>query len=580
MAAGAARMQDRSVTRLAALAVMALALSGCGNPYVAPAAATPAASGTHAAQAPLAEWPFAQASVAGTRASADTAVTAATLPRLGVAWTAPTVGGVTGTPTVLGGRVYVATWAGHVLALEAGTGAVAWDVTVGAQVDGSVTLADGKALVGDAAGRLHALDAVTGREVWSVVADAANDTHLYATPLVVPAHGGRASFVVQGVGSDQESARLHGDRPIDFRGSVAAYALADGKPLWRTWLVPAGLTGAPVWGTPVYDAGSDRIVLGTGNAYTAPAGNMTDALVGLDAADGHVAWRVQATPGDVFTQKHPDSPDHDFGATPALVQVGGRTLAVVGAKSAVVWAVDVGSGAVAWTSGHEEGGEGVIGDAAAGDGVVLVPYVTLQKVAALGTRDGAVRWSVALNASGFSDPVAVQGAFVAADASGAVRGLDAAMGAVLWSASVGKGGVFGGLSVAEGALYVPVVRDGFLGKEGAVVAFAPGATGAGVVAAGPASAGTTVRMTGYAFTPPGLHVSVGTKVHWTNEDPVYHTVTSDGGDFGAMDVKVDPGMGTDITFDHAGTFSYYCKPHSAKGDDGQWHGMVATITVG
>src|SRR5205085_5500080 len=108
--------------------------------------------------------------------------------------------------------------------------------------------------------------------------------------------------------------------------------------------------------------------------------NMTDSIVALAAGDGAIAWHVQTTTADVFTQKHPDSPDHDFGSTPVLAHDGPRTLAVIGAKSSVVWAVDVATGKVAWQQGKDSPGEGVIGDGALGDGVVAVPFVTLQKV--------------------------------------------------------------------------------------------------------------------------------------------------------------------------------------------------------
>ncbi|MFO1533843.1 MAG: PQQ-binding-like beta-propeller repeat protein [Thermoplasmatota archaeon] len=518
-------------------------------------------------------WPFAQGSLDGRRASIDSAITSTALSTLGASWIAETVGAVTGTPTVDQGRVYVGTWKGMVYALDAKTGAKQWMADVGAQVDGSVTLAGGLALVGDAHGVLHALDATSGKPVWSVTTDTTTSTHLYATPLALPTHGTRPAIVVQAIGSDQESARLHGDQPVDFRGKVAAFDLATGKERWRTYLVPEGMTGAPVWGTPVYDAATDRIVFGTGNAYTAPAGDLTDSIVALQAEDGGIAWHYQASEADVFTQKHPDSPDHDFGATPNLFDSGERRLVGVGQKSSIFWAVDVANGQLAWSSGASQGGEGVIGDAAVSGDVVVVPYVTLGKVSAFSTADGKERWSRPLSASGFSDVVAVPGAVIAADAAGDVHGFAAATGAVLWNASIGEGGVFGGLSVAAGHLFVPVVRDGFIGDKGAVVAFGPG----GTVATRPAGdSAATVLMQGFAFVPVELHVAAGTTVTWVNKDPEMHTVTAVDGSF---DLTVAPGAQVQHRFDAAGTYEYYCRPHSSEAPDGTRQGMKASVVV-
>jgi polyvinyl alcohol dehydrogenase (cytochrome) len=565
-APSAARLAAATATVLLAL------LPGCfGSAPVQ--GGTPAPSDEE--KAPSA-WLFAQGDADGRRASTDGAVTLASLPSLGLAWSAATHGAVTGTPTVAGGHVFVGTWQGMVYCLAVRDGSVVWSRDLGSQVDGSVTLAGGLALVGDAAGRLHALNASTGKEAWASTLGTSAHTHLYATPLVVPARGARPAFVVQGVGSDQESARLHGDAPVDFRGQVAALDLQGGALRWRTFLAPEGQTGAPVWGTPVYDAGTDRVVFGTGNAYTQPAGELTDSIVALAAADGKVAWHVQGTAGDVFTQKRPDNPDSDFGATPTLFKAGGRTLAGIGQKSSVFWAVDVASGAVAWKSGSPQSGEGIIGDAALADGAVVVPYASLDRVAALAVADGSVRWQRPLAGPGFADPVAVAGAVLVADGAGSVHGLDAATGNEVWNASVGAdGAVFGGLSVAEGMLFVPVVRGGFMGEEGGVVAFAPG--GAAAVDDGDEEASSgQVAMRGFRFEPREVHVKAGQSLTWRNEDPDLHTVTAADGSF---DATVPAGQSASLRFDAKGTFAYYCKPHASKGADGAWQGMTGTIVV-
>lgn len=523
------------------------------------------------------QWRFAQGSVEGGHASADPAVALAALPTLGQAWEAVTKGAVTGTPTAQDGHVFVATWKGMVYSLDLRNGSVAWSRDLGAQVDASVTLAEGLALVGDSHGHLHALDAVTGAPVWDRLVDDHLNVHLYSTPLVVPQRGARAAFIVQGVGSDQESWKLQGDKPIDFRGNLVALSLK-GDELWRSHFVPEGQTGAPVWGTPAYDAGTDRIVVGTGNAYTAPAGNLTDAIVAVEAGNGTLAWHVQGLAHDIFTQMKPESPDSDFGSSPLLFKSGNRTLAGIGQKSAVFWAVEMASGKIAWKSGPVEHGEGIIGDAALAGDLLIVPYTNLKRIAALHTMDGTEAWRVDLAGVGYSDPVAVPGGVIVADGSGQLRGLDASTGHQVWNATVGSpGGVWGGLSVAEGHLLVPVVRGGFLAATGGVMAFAPkgGQPTLGVAGSTNVAPGQIV-MEGFQFSPNVLHATVGSVLTLTNRDPATHTVTAVDGSF---DVTVEPGDDATLHLDHAGTFKFYCKPHSTQAADGTWQGMTGTLVV-
>ena len=554
---------------LGAFALLATALAGCGS------GGPPAEGGpTTAPPVPAQEWPFAGGTLDGRRSSTDPGIAAASLP-LAVAWEHATSGAVTGTPTVAGGLAYAATWKGQVVALRADTGAPVWELDVGAKLTASVTVANGTAFFGDDLARLHAVDAATGQRLWNVTLDASLHSHLYATPLALPATGARGPLVVQAVGSDQESRTLHGDNPVDFRGSVAALDPATGAEVWRTPLMEGEGTGAPVWGTPVWDAATDSVVFGTGNAYSGPAGELTDAIVALRASDGAVLWAYQATSGDVFTHAHPDSPDDDFGSTPSLVAAGGRTLAVMGQKSSVVWAIDVATGELAWKSGPTGGGEGIIGDTAAADGRVFVPYVTEERIAALDAATGQPLWSHALAGLGFADPVAVPGAVLAADSSGQVVALDAASGTVLWNATV-AGGVYGGLAVAGSRLFVPVVASGFLGEGGAVVAFARGTPAASNGTTGAGAGDGAIRMEGFEFVPQTLTVAAGTTVHWRNEDPTMHTVTFV---VGGEELVAEQGETVSWTFTEPGTHDYYCRPHASQAADGSWTGMTGSVVV-
>ena len=82
--------------------------------------------------------------------------------------------------------------------------------------------------------------------------------------------------------------------------------------------------------------------------------------------------------------------------------------------------------------------------------------------------------------------------------------------------------------------------------------------------------GATVEITEFAYSPKQINVKVGDTVRWTNRDEFLHTVTSgevDGPENkpdGRFDEDLDEaGSEATITFEEAGTFTYFCKQHNA-----------------
>lgn len=525
--------------------------------------------------APATAWPVGMHDLRGSRAALDeTKLTSENVAELGLAWSFKTNGSATGTVTVKDGVAYAATWKGFVYALDLATGEPRWTHEHGAQVDAPVTPWEDLVLYGDAKGVLTALHAKNGTVAWSTLLDNATSTHLYATPVV---HDG---VVLMGVASDQESTRIHGDRPVDFRGSMAALDARTGKLLWQTVLVPEGYVGAPVWGTPVVADELGLLVLGTGNAYAEPVGDMTDSIVALRLEDGSVAWSFQATKDDVFTQANPASPDWDFGSTPTLFESGGRLLVGLGQKSSRYWALDAASGDVVWKNGPTLAGQGITGGSGLADGLLVVPHATQKRVAALHAENGTEAWSHPMPGVVISSPAIVPGAVLAADSTGALVALGLHHGQVLWNASTGAaGGVFGGLSVADGALLVPTVEKAFLGEHGFILAYRAGAKGTVGAGGGAARPAGEVGLLNVAFQPDTLTVAPGTKVTWVNEDAIFHTATS-GWDRGAtFDFPLQPGQRASWTFDEPGTYQVYCKPHASPNGQGGWDGMVMAIVV-
>ena len=118
-----------------------------------------------------------------------------------------------------------------------------------------------------------------------------------------------------------------------------------------------------------------------------------------------------------------------------------------------------------------------------------------------------------------------------------------------------------------------ITRTALALTASAAIVGACGSSGTTAPAATVAAAGSAaVNIQGSAF-PANVDVAKGTKVTWTNKDPIAHTVTS--GTRPNKDGKFDSGQLAggatfSFTFTEAGTFNYWCQNHST---------MNGTITV-
>ncbi|OGO54093.1 MAG: hypothetical protein A2Z32_13195 [Chloroflexi bacterium RBG_16_69_14] len=75
-----------------------------------------------------------------------------------------------------------------------------------------------------------------------------------------------------------------------------------------------------------------------------------------------------------------------------------------------------------------------------------------------------------------------------------------------------------------------------------------------------AAANLSATITGFAFAPDPIILSVGDTVTWTNNDPIGHTVTANDGSF------TSGTLGLGATFSHTstspGTIAYHCAIHA------------------
>jgi polyvinyl alcohol dehydrogenase (cytochrome) len=116
------------------------------------------------------------------------------------------------------------------------------------------------------------------------------------------------------------------------------------------------------------DEERDVIYVATGNNYSDPPTETSDAVLALSRKTGEILWSKQLTPKDAdnsgcsspFKTNCPDSngPDFDFGQSPILVSLGhGRRALVIGQKSGMAHGLDPDrQGEILWQTRVGQGG--------------------------------------------------------------------------------------------------------------------------------------------------------------------------------------------------------------------------------
>lgn len=260
------------------------------------------------------------------------------------------------TPLIVDGVMYVTSAWSKVFALDPATGRQIWmfdpQVPGTAGVRGccdvpnrGVAFWKGKVYLGTFDGRLIALDAASGKPVWSVqTTDPSKSYTITGAPRVIK------DKVIIGNGGGEFVAR----------GYVSAYDAATGKLVWRFYTVP-GEPGKPdgaasdavleskarptwtgefwkaggggtVWDAMAYDSKLDLLYIGTDNgapwnrAVRSPGGGdnlFIASIIALRPDTGEYVWHFQESPGESW----------DFSATQHIVladlPIGGATRRVL-----------------------------------------------------------------------------------------------------------------------------------------------------------------------------------------------------------------------------------------------------------
>jgi len=371
-------------------------------------------------------------------------------------WTYRSRTWITSTPVIAQGLVYVGTWGGDVLALDARDGRLRWSVSLGANpdelygqtrgvvssiaVDGDVAYAVSGACVA------AAMQATTGRLLWrKQICSIARNDDTYASPVVA------RGLVLFGID-------IMGDRPTD-RGWLVALDAATGNERWRLYPERYSGTGTGISATPAIDAANDLGFVGTGNPTprgAPPPGpdRYSESIIAFDLRSGSIRWAF----GPVHEH---DLLDRDLFASPNRFQTGSGAAKrwVIGeaGKDDTYYAVDERTGHELWRT--DLGGSPtaqVIGTSAYADGRLFVPIYDDARgwIVALSATNGAILWRRTLGAGGYEAPVVWGNVVFVTNIRGELFGFDARNGRLLLERHVGTRCAGRGPSAVGSALYV------------------------------------------------------------------------------------------------------------------------------
>lgn len=297
--------QLRHFTALLAMLICLPAYAGCGDEPVDTSHVL-----THG-------WGY---SPANTRYQADTTINRDNVAKLKLKWVAKL--GIKADhhsmPLVTDNTVFIGTAEGTLMALDRATGCERYvrqfDANIRTAIVHDVVTLNGKSELvlyfGTATGNVYAVTAAEGQVVWRVRADVHRNAHITGTPAI-------ADHVVYVPVSSTEAGTAAGPTYscCTFRGSILALDAATGERRWRSYSIdtPAAITGtrlllikergpsgAPIWSTPTVDNTRGMLYYGTGENYSLPATQTSDAIIAISQRDGKRKWLHQFTHDDVW----------------------------------------------------------------------------------------------------------------------------------------------------------------------------------------------------------------------------------------------------------------------------------------
>jgi polyvinyl alcohol dehydrogenase (cytochrome) len=373
-----------------------------------------------------------------TRYQPEPAIRATDVPRLALKWAfGYQAATVSGQPTIVDGRVFVASATGRVYSLDSKTGCTYWTYDAAAGIESAIVIgelaapkkplrpkkskrkltlahldvqkAPSAAFFGDEKGAVYALDAEKGTLLWKTKLDAHANALIQAAPILYQ------NRLYVAVASSEPSAAADAAYPCcTFRGSVAALDIGDGHVLWKTYTVneeprpyrksssgaqefaPAGV---PISSSPTIDSERRLVYVATGSSFTGIDQPLADAVVAFDLDDGKLRWARQPA--------RQESGAAAFLGSPILRTLSsGKQVILAGQRSGMVYGLDPDhAGEVLWQAKIPEGkGAGGVEWGFAADhhslyvglsGLSADPEDMSGSLAALDIKTGLKRWQTA-----------------------------------------------------------------------------------------------------------------------------------------------------------------------------------------
>lgn len=312
--------------------------------------------------------------------SADAAqLSASNVPKLKLKWAFAFKGTsiAYGQPSVIGGRVFVASANRHIYSLDARTGCQYWSFEAAASVRTAITIATLSgtpqrhvAFFGDQRATAYGVDASNGELLWKTHIDDHVNAKIVGAPVY---YDGR--LIVPLTAGEEGPQNNPKYECCTARGGLVSLDAVTGKQIWKTYTIDDlpketgknwagtktwGPAGASIWSAPTIDTERKLVYAATGDNFSAPATSTSDAVIAFDLATGRKVWVRQLTEGDIFNMGCMDAkkvgcpetngPDFDFGSSPVLVKLAsGKRVLIAGQKSGVVHALDPDrEGAIVW----------------------------------------------------------------------------------------------------------------------------------------------------------------------------------------------------------------------------------------
>ncbi|NRB39191.1 MAG: PQQ-binding-like beta-propeller repeat protein [Pseudomonadales bacterium] len=286
-------------------------------------------------------------------------------------------------PAITDLAVFIGSESGLVYALDTDTGCEYWRFQAEKEVRTAISIGkiDGRWAIffGDQAANAYSVDAKTGQLIWKKSVHA----HPYAVITGSPVLYSQQLFVP--VSSMEVKQAINPFYPCcTFQGALVALDAKTGTVNWQfntieeankasyrnvVYQQQYGPSGVAIWSAPTIDIKRQRIYIGTGQHYNAPATNSSDAIIALELHTGKKIWMQQTVSGDIWnpsclvqilSANCPDGAgnDYDFGAPPILVtRADGKDVILAGQKSGMLYVMDADrQGRILWSKSLGRGG--------------------------------------------------------------------------------------------------------------------------------------------------------------------------------------------------------------------------------